>query len=46
MVIVNFYGFFNRLLEGQRVKPDALIKSGFQFAYPTIDTALVDILQK
>jgi uncharacterized protein len=34
------------LLEGQRVKPDALIKSGFQFAYPTIDTALMDILQK
>lgn len=34
------------LLEGQRVKPDALIKSGFQFAYPTIDKALMDILQK
>ncbi len=34
------------LLEGQRVKPDALIKSGFQFAYPTIDAALMDILQK
>ncbi len=34
------------LLEGQRVKPAALLKSGFQFLYPSIDAALEGLLKK
>jgi uncharacterized protein (TIGR01777 family) len=31
------------LLEGQRVLPDKLLKSGFRFQFPTIQNALLDI---
>lgn len=34
------------LLEGQRVVPFELIKSGFEFTFPDIESALKDILQK
>lgn len=34
------------LLEGQRVVPFELLKSGFEFSFPDIDSALKDILHK
>lgn len=38
-------GEFGRvLLEGQKVYPGRLLESGFDFAYPDIDSALTDIL--
>ena len=36
--------FGSVLLEGQRVIPDKLIKAGFEFKYPGLDTALTDLL--
>jgi uncharacterized protein len=33
------------LLEGQRVKPEALIKSGYIFEYPTLELALKNLLE-
>lgn len=33
------------LLEGQRVKPEALIKSGYTFDYPTLELALKNLLE-
>ena len=34
------------LLQGQRVVPDKAIKMGFHFAYPTIESALADLVRK
>jgi len=34
------------VLEGQRVMPKVLIEEGFEFLYPTLDTALKDVFKK
>ncbi len=34
------------LLQGQRVVPDKSIKMGFHFAYPTIESALADLVRQ
>ena len=34
------------LLQGQRVVPDKAIKMGFHFAYPTIESALADLVRR
>lgn len=33
------------LLQGQRVIPAALVQAGFEFSYPDVDSALVDIVR-
>ncbi len=38
-------GFAELLLTGQKVLPEALEASGFQFKYPTIDLALEDLIE-
>lgn len=37
-------GFGGALLAGQRARPDALIADGFQFQYPTLQSALAELL--
>ncbi len=37
--------FGSVLLEGQRVIPEKLLKAGFQFRFPQIETALEDIIE-
>lgn len=38
--------FADNILKGQRITPEKLLKSGFQFRYPEIDTALREIIEK
>jgi uncharacterized protein (TIGR01777 family) len=38
-------GFGGALLEGQRVRPSALEASGFRFVYPTLESALADLVR-
>lgn len=37
-------GFGGALLEGQRAVPEALLTDGFEFRFPTLETALTDLL--
>jgi NAD dependent epimerase/dehydratase family enzyme len=39
-------GFGGALLAGQRAMPDALEADGFDFRFPTLESALADLLRR